>query len=69
MPEQLYLVGYANDMTALVAARTINQAQIKLNRVMWLVNNWMVSHELTLALTKMEVVVLSKKRIPTVILV
>ena len=34
---------------------------------MQLVNNWTESHRLTLALSKTEVVVLTKKRIPTVI--
>lgn len=67
MPEESCLVGYADDVAALVAARTVDQAQIKLNRVMRLVNNWMESHGLTLALGKTEVVVLTKKRIPTVI--
>ena len=54
---------------ALIAACAIGQALIKLNTVMRLVNNWIVLHGLTLALSKKEVVVLTKKRTPTVILV
>ena len=41
--------------------------QIKLNRLMKLVKNWMISHEFTLALSKTVVVVLTKKKIPVVI--
>ena len=67
MLEELCLMGYSNYVVVLVAAYTIDQSQIKLNRVRRSVNNWMVSHGLTLALSKTEVVVLTKERIPTVI--
>ena len=54
---------YSNDVVALSAAATIDQAQIKFRWVMRLATNWMVSRGLTLALSKTEVVVLTKKRI------
>ena len=52
-------------MAELVAARTVDQTQAKLNRAMLLVNNWMESHGLTLAFSKTESVALTKKTIPT----
>ena len=52
MPQESGFVGYADDVTALVATRFIDQDQIKLNMVMRLVNNWMT---------------LTKKSIPIVI--
>lgn len=53
----------------LVAVQTIDQIQIKVSRLIRLVNNWMLSHGLTLSLSQTEVVVLSKKRITTEITV
>lgn len=67
MPDECLLVGYADDVAALVAARTLDQAQIKLNMVMLTVLDWMSAHGLSLALQKTEVVVLTKKRIPTIV--
>lgn len=63
MPEESMLVGYADDVAALIAARDVYQAQIKLNRVMRTISNWMESSGLELALNKTEVVVLTKQRI------
>lgn len=65
MPDECVLVGYADDVATLIAARTVEQAQIRLNMVMLLVSNWMTSHGLSLALQKTEVVLLTKKHIPT----
>lgn len=67
MPEETCLVGYADDIVALIAARTVEHAQIKLNKVMRTVDHWMATHGLSLALSKTEVVILTKKRIPTII--
>lgn len=67
MPEETRLVGYADDVAALIAARTVEQAQLKLGQVMRRVDRWMAAHGLTLALSKTEVVVLTKKRIPTIL--
>lgn len=51
----------------LVAARTVKQTQMKLNRVMRTVNNWILSHGTTLVFSKTEVIILTKKRIPVTI--
>lgn len=67
MPEETRLVGYADDVMALIAARDVTQAQLKLNRVMRTINNWMARHGLSLALSKTEIVILTKKRIQTII--
>lgn len=67
MPEEVRLVGYADDVAALVAARNVELAQSKLNRVMVRVNAWMSEHNLSLALDKTEIVILTKKRINTII--
>lgn len=48
------LIGYADDVVALKAARTIELAQLKLNDVMHTVNAWMEDHGLSLALSKMK---------------
>lgn len=65
MPDESFLVGYADDVAAVVSARNVNQAEIKLDRIMRSVLAWMTKHGLTLALNKTEIVVLTKKRIST----
>lgn len=65
MPEETILVGYADDVAVLIAARNMKLAQIKLNQVMRKINKWMHEHGLSLALNKTEIVVLTKKRIDT----
>ena len=67
MPEETVLVGYADDVAALIAARNVELAQYKLNRVMRTINAWMADHGLQLALSKTELVILTKKRIDTVV--
>ena len=46
MPRESCLEGYADDVATLVADGTIDEAQIKLNRVMRLFNNSVLSHYL-----------------------
>lgn len=65
VPEETVLVGYADDIAALIAARDIEEAQLKLNKVMRAVNDWMGDHGLSLALNKTEIVIITKKRINT----
>ena len=65
MPEESRLVGYADDVAALVAGRTVEQAQSRLGILMRRVSGWMTTHGFNLALEKTEVVILTKKRIPT----
>lgn len=67
MPDETRLVGYADDVAVLVAARDTKQGQLKLNQVMRKINSWMEEHGLTLALQKTEIAILTKKRIqPTI---
>jgi len=66
MPDETLLVGYADDVAALVSARTVEHAQLKLQTVMRRVDEWMRDHGLSLALGKTEIVVLTKKRIPKI---
>lgn len=65
MPDETHLVGYADDIAALIAARDTKQAQFKLNQVMRTVIGWMSDHGLSIALQKTEIVILTKKRIQT----
>lgn len=67
MPDETLLVGYADDVAALIAARDVELAQLKLNQVMRTVNNWMEEHGLSLALNKTEIVILTKKRMDVVL--
>lgn len=67
MPEDTFLAGYADDAAVIISARNMDIAQIKLNQVMRRVNTWMEVHGLELATSKTEIVILTKKRIPTII--
>lgn len=67
MPEETRMVGYADDVVALIAARTFELAQLKLNQVMRKVNRWMSDHGLSLAVAKTEIVILTKRRIEKVL--
>ena len=65
LPEESMLVGFTDDVAALIERRDIELAQLKLNRVIWAVNVWMTRHGLSLALNKTEIVVLTNRRITT----
>ncbi|CAB0007882.1 unnamed protein product [Nesidiocoris tenuis] len=67
MPEEVTLVGYADDVAAVILGRTLESAQIKLERVMRRVGEWMSDHGLSLALQKTEVVIITRKRIQTLL--
>lgn len=67
MPEDCFLVGYADDVAAVILARTMDMAQVKLGQIMTRVSGWMQEHSLTLAAAKTEVVVFTRKRIPTIV--
>jgi hypothetical protein len=62
MPDETHLVGYADDIAVLIAARDTKHAQLKLNQVMRTVMGWMSEHGLSIALQKTEIVILTKKR-------
>lgn len=67
MLEGTLLVGYADDVAVLIAARDVEMVHLKLNQVMRKVNGWMTEHGLSLALSKTEIVILTKKRINTIL--
>ena len=58
------MIGYADDVAAVISARDVDAAQIRLGQVMSTVCRWMSESGLELALTKTEIVLLTKKRIP-----
>lgn len=64
MPEDSYLVGYADDIAAVITARDTEAAQRKLNQVMIRAQAWMFEHGLSLAAEKTELIVLTRKHIP-----
>lgn len=67
MPPNASLVAYADDVVAEIVERTAELAQLTLNQVMRQVNRWMTVHGLSLALAKTEIVILTRRRIPTII--
>lgn len=67
MPNGTYLSGYADDIIAVIVARDIEQIQWKLNQVMRRVTRWMEDHGLELAMEKTELVLITRKQIPTVV--
>ncbi|MBJ4722033.1 hypothetical protein JGF03_28795, partial [Salmonella enterica subsp. enterica serovar Anatum] len=66
MPEGCSLIGYADDVAAIIVARSVELAQTRLDQVMRRVRTWMRDHGLELAEAKTEIVLLTKKRIPRV---
>lgn len=67
MPDELHLVGYADEVASLVAAPTVEHAQRSLGMVMRRVSRWMSEHEFCLVLEKTEVIIQIKESIPTVL--
>lgn len=67
MPEGVILVGYADDLAALIIARNAELCQMRLNQVMRRVSSWMEDNGLQLAKAKTELVFLTKKRINTLL--
>lgn len=55
-PDETFLIGYAEDVAALIAARTVETAQF-----IRTANAWMEDHGLSLALSKTEITMLTKK--------
>lgn len=64
MPSETYLVGYADDIAAVITARTMVEAQSKLNQVMLRTKLWLDSHNLKLATEKTELLIITGKHIP-----
>ncbi|CAB0020563.1 unnamed protein product [Nesidiocoris tenuis] len=63
MPEEVTLVGYADDVAAVILGRTLESAQIKLERVMRRVGEWMSDLGLSLAVQKTERATSQQKRV------
>lgn len=64
MPEGTFLVGYADDIAAVITARNTDEAQRKLRQVMIRAKSWLDSHGLQLATHKTELLLLTKRHIP-----
>lgn len=64
MPENTYLIGYADDLAAVITAKTTEEARRKLNQTMMRVLSWLENHGLRLAAEKTEVILLTKQHIP-----
>ncbi|KAJ8977407.1 hypothetical protein NQ317_003188 [Molorchus minor] len=67
VPRNTFLVGYADDIAAVVVARDIEEAQNGLNQVMRRAGAWLEDHGLSLAREKTELLLLTKQRIPAAI--
>ena len=66
MPDGTFLVGYADDIVAVITGRNVEIAQMLLNQVMRRIRSWMNDHGLDLALAKTEIVLITKKHIPVI---
>lgn len=63
MPDDTYLVGYADDIAAVITARNTEEAKRKLNQVMLRTRFWLEAHGLSLATEKTELILLTKRHI------
>lgn len=48
LDDEMHMVGYADEGAPLIATKTVELAQLKLNQVMRTVNDWMEEHSLSL---------------------
>lgn len=64
MPEGTFLVGYADDIAAVITARNTEEAQRKLRRLMLRTKTWLDSSGLDLAMHKTELLLITGRRIP-----
>lgn len=64
MPEGTHLVGYADDIVAVISARDTEDARRKLNQVMIRTRAWLEDHGLELAGEKTEVIMMTRGHIP-----
>lgn len=65
MPADTFLVGYADDIAAVIRARSISEAQGRLRQVMIRTGAWLSAHGLQLATQKTELLLLTRRHIPT----
>lgn len=64
MPDDCYLVGYADDIAAVITGRNTDMARRRLTQVMLRTQAWLDSHGLSLAAEKTELILLTRKHIP-----
>ena len=64
MPEDTFLVGYADDIVAVIRGRNTDEVQRILRQVMMRTKSWLQSHGLQLAMHKTELLLLTKRHIP-----
>lgn len=67
MPPDIFLVGYADDIAAVIVAPNTDDAQKILNEVKRRVGFWLEEHYLDLATENTEIVLLTRGRTPTII--
>ena len=58
MPEYTFLVGYADDIAAVIRGRNTDMDQRRLRQVLLRTKGWLESHCLQLAMHKMELLLL-----------
>lgn len=64
MPPGTFLVGYADDIAAVIKARDTEEAEIRIRQVMVRTSAWLREHGLQLATHKTEIVLLTRRHIP-----
>lgn len=62
LPEEVRLVGYADDLAVLVLARTERELEVKANITLDEISRWMTRNELTLAPEKSEAMIISGRK-------
>ena len=67
LPEGASLVEYADDTVLVITVRNLEEAQRKLDEAMRRILNWLREHSLQLATHKSEKVLLTRKRIDTIV--
>ncbi|KRG07881.1 uncharacterized protein Dmoj_GI25861, partial [Drosophila mojavensis] len=65
MPEDTFLIGYADDIAEVITARNTVEAQKRLTQVMIRTQTWLNSRGLELATHKTELLLFTRKQIPT----
>ena len=64
MPDGAHLIGYADDVAAIIVARNIEEVKRKVKQVIIRTKSWLENKRLKLATKKMEVILLARKYIP-----
>ena len=67
MPEDTSLVGYADDIVLVITIKNLEEVQRKLDAAMRHILSWLKGHSLQLATQKSEIVLLTRKRINTIV--